>query len=181
MSILQYLKSTFINFLILSKVEKIKPFYFESELPEDEFICKLKRKIAEPQPNKYLKYSGWVNKGHMKLYINFLNDDEGQLHSEFEIELNAKYISKLGKTIIEGNIFIDNGVSSNFYYVYFFSIIIFILFSLFSYDNNPLKQFMEVGIAIFVILILLYFFIQPYKKYSMISDALFLNLFEQIE
>ena len=150
-------------------------------MPLDEFILKLKDNIPTYNAVSKIKYSGWVNKGHIKLYINFLNEEEGVLYSEFEVELSATYFSKSEKTVIEGHIYADKGVSSNFYYVYFFSIIIFILFSLFSYDNNPLKQFMEVGIAIFVILILLYFFIQPYKKYSMISDALFLNLFEQIE
>lgn len=181
MSILQYLKSAFINFLILGKVEKIKPFYFESAIPIDEFILKLKRKIDEPPPNKYLKYSGWVNKGYLKLYINFLNDYEGILHSEFEVELSATYFYKSEKTVIEGHIYADKGVSSKFYYFYFSIVLFFIICFLFPFGANFLNELSKTGIGILTILAMVYFFIRPYKKFGRLSSGLFLSFFEKLK
>ena len=181
MNIFRFIKSFFIQNFILTKKDKAIPFYFESAIPLDEFISKLKENIPTYQAERKVKYSGWVNKGHMKLYINFLNDDEGILHSEFEVELSATYFYKSEKTVIEGHIYADKGVSSKFYYFYFSIVLFFIICFLFPFGANFLNELSKTGIGILTILAMVYFFIRPYKKFGRLSSGLFLSFFEKIK
>ena len=150
-------------------------------MPLDEFILKLKDNIPTYNAVSKIKYSGWVNKGDIKLYINFLNEEEGVLYSEFEVELSATYFSKSEKTVIEGHIYADKGVSSKFYYFYFSIVLFFIICFLFPFGANFLNELSKTGIGILTILAMLYFFIRPYKKYSRLSSGLFLSFFEKIK
>lgn len=177
--------SLILRFLVLAKKERIVPFKYSLIITSEEFDENFNAYRSKEPLGKIIRFTGWTNKGHIRVYVNHMEmDEDNVLRSAYEYMLKGTHSQCQNKCIITGHIFMDDENRLAIFYSYFALIGFLFLLGVCLVEKKPESFIVLLICTLFFLIpaIIPYFHkIYTIRSYSKQASILISNYLKDIE